>query len=120
MEWIKYNQFNYIDKNPKFITASQTLVALAYMRSIFARISLNVSFAFKLIQDKCRDNESEIQYRGKYPSIKPFHAGPRFLYDLQEQGQETGWHDWQQLHGKIQQSIYCGVVPPQDAKRLFD
>lgn len=71
-QWIKYNKFKNFEKNPRYVTASHTLIALAYMESIFAKIALDVSYTFKMIQDKVRFNETDLIYQYSYKSIKPW------------------------------------------------
>lgn len=63
---------------------SNTVVALAYIRSEFFRLSLEMATVYKMIQDKIRNNETILIYKSQNIDIEEWMAGPRFHKDFLE------------------------------------
>lgn len=66
------------------VMKSNTIVALAYVRSEFFRISLEMAGVYKMIQDKDRNNETILVYKNSNTKIKGYMAGARFHKDMIE------------------------------------
>ena len=63
---------------------SNTIVALAFIRSEFFRLSVEMSATYKMIQDKIRNNERILIYKNTNTSIQEYMAGARFHKDIIE------------------------------------
>ena len=64
---------------------SNTVVALAYIRSEFFRLSLEMAAVYKMIQDKIRNNETILIHKSQNIDIEEWMAGPRFHKDFLEE-----------------------------------
>ena len=64
---------------------SNTDVALAYFRSEFFRLSIEMAAVYKLIQDNIRNNETILIYKSQNIDIEEWMAGPRFHKDFMEE-----------------------------------
>jgi len=56
---------------------------MAYIRSEFFRISLQLAENYKLIQNKTRGNENYYLYKNQKKTEK-YHAGPHFMNEFKK------------------------------------
>lgn len=80
---------------------SNTVVALAYIRSEFFRLSLEMATVYKMIQDKIRNNETILIHKNKNIDIEEWMAGPRFHSDFLEQTKDFDRNMLKKIHMAI-------------------
>ena len=77
-------------------------MALAYIRSPFFKISLEMASVYKMIQDELRYNENILIYKNENANIEVYEAGARFHKDFILETKNID----KRLLNKIQMAVY--------------